>query len=144
MKFASRFVLALTLPSVSAFQSLKPIFVRKTSLAGTPGMDLSGNTWKPDSETMGSTDTGDFFPDDYENEVGFMDGMMGSQALLNKDRSGPELPGMENLGADAIMMGGIEQAEGIPADMEFIPSSVPDGEFQMNVASQSGGQGKFC
>lgn len=27
------------------------------------GFDLSGNTWKPDSEKMGSTDTGDFYPE---------------------------------------------------------------------------------
>jgi hypothetical protein len=27
------------------------------------GLDLSGNAWKPDSEKMGSTDTGDYFPD---------------------------------------------------------------------------------
>jgi hypothetical protein len=46
---------------------------------------------------------------------------------------------MENLGADAIMMGGIEQAEGIPPDMEFIPSSVPDGEIQMQVAGSGSG-----
>ena len=29
------------------------------------GFDLSGNTWKPDSDKMGSTDTGDYFPDDF-------------------------------------------------------------------------------
>jgi hypothetical protein len=28
---------------------------------------------------------------------------------------------------DAVMMGGIEMAEGIPEEMEFIPSSVPVG-----------------
>jgi hypothetical protein len=27
------------------------------------GLDLSGNAWKPDSEKMGSTDTGDYFPE---------------------------------------------------------------------------------
>lgn len=40
---------------------------------GTPGMDLSGNTWKPDSEKMGSTDTGDYFPEGYnpDQEIAF-------------------------------------------------------------------------
>jgi hypothetical protein len=40
---------------------------------GTPGMDLSGNSWKPDSEKMGSTDTGDYFPEGYnpEQEIAF-------------------------------------------------------------------------
>ena len=55
---------------------------------------------------MGSTDTGDYFPDDYNhNEINFSEGMMGSQAMLSGKRDGPALPGMENLGADAIMMG---------------------------------------
>ena len=65
---------------------------------------------------------------------------MGSQASLGGNRDGPQLPGMENLGADAIMMGGIEQASDIPAGMEFIPSSVPDGEFTMQVAGSSSGK----
>ena len=64
---------------------------------------------------------------------------MGSQAMLGGNRNGPQLPGMENLGADAIMMGGIETASDIPAGMEFIPSSVPDGEYSMNVAGSSSG-----
>jgi hypothetical protein len=40
---------------------------------GTPGMDMSGNTWKPDSEKMGSTDTGDYFPEGYnpDEEIAF-------------------------------------------------------------------------
>lgn len=103
---------------------------------------MSGNTWKPDSEKMGSTDTGDFFPEGYDpNEnPGFMDGMMGSQEMLSGgNRSGPELPGMENLGADAIMMGGIEENSEIPAGMEFVPASVPDGEFDFQVAASSKG-----
>lgn len=101
------------------------------------GMDTSGNTWKPDSEKMGATDTGDYFPEGYDpnEEIAFQSGMMGSQASLNSDHKGPALPGMENLGADAIMMGGIEENTEIPEGMEFIPSSVPDGEFTMNVAS---------
>jgi hypothetical protein len=61
--------------------------------------------------------------------------MMGSQASLGGNRQGPALPGMENLGADAVVRGGIEQSTEIPAGMEFIPSSVPDGEFTMQVAS---------
>lgn len=107
-------------------------------------MDLSGNSWKPDSEKMGSTDTGDFFPEDYDPNAqpGFMDGMMGSQQMLSGgNRSGPQLPGMENLGADAVMMGGIEENSEIPAGMEFIPSSVPDGSYEFQVAASStGGQ----
>lgn len=67
--------------------------------------------------------------------------MMGSQASLGGDRGGPELPGMENLGADAVMMGGIELSSEIPAGMEFIPSSVPDGEYDFNVAAT--GQGEY-
>lgn len=66
--------------------------------------------------------------------------MMGSQSLLNRDRGGPELPGMENLGADAVIQGGIAVASEIPAGMQFIPSSVPDGEFLMQVAASSNGQ----
>ena len=50
---------------------------------------------------------------------------------------------MENLGADAFVTGGIEMASEIPAGMEFIPSSVPDGEIEMNVASNSGGEQFF-
>ena len=90
---------------------------------------------------MQSTDTGDFFPEGYDadQEIAFSSGMMGSQASLSGDRSGPQLPGMENLGEDAVMMGGIEENTEIPAGMEFIPSSVPDGEFSMQVAASSKG-----
>lgn len=84
---------------------------------------------------MKSTDVGDYFPDDYDqNEIDFTSGMMGSQAGLNQ-KTGPQLPGMENLGADAIMMGGIEVSDDIPAGMEFIPSSVPDGTVSFQVAA---------
>lgn len=65
---------------------------------------------------------------------------MGSQASVGGNRNGPELPGMENLGADAVMMGGIEEATDIPAGMEFIPSSVPDGEYSMSVAGSGSGK----
>jgi hypothetical protein len=70
-------------------------------------MDTSGNSWKPDSEKMGSTDTGDYFPEGYnpEREIAFSSGMMGSQASLGNDRGGPQLPGLENLGADAVVAG---------------------------------------
>ena len=50
---------------------------------------------------------------------------------------------MENLGADAIVTGGIEQASEIPTGMEFIPSSVPDGEVDINVAANSSGEQFF-
>ena len=37
---------------------------RKSAVTGPLfGLDLSGNSWKPDSESMGSTDVGDYFPD---------------------------------------------------------------------------------
>jgi len=88
---------------------------------------------------MGSTDTGDYFPEGYDpkEQVAFTEGMMGSQN--RRDHDGPELPGMENLGADAVLMGGIETASEIPAGMEFVPSSVPDGEYSMSVAASSSG-----
>jgi hypothetical protein len=79
-----------------------------------------------------STDTGDYLPEGYVDDLEFSDGMLGSQAgLSSSQRSGPELPGMENLGEDSIMMGGIELAEGIPEGMEFIPASVPDDNYDL-------------
>lgn len=47
---------------------------------------------KPDSEKMGSTDTGDYFPEGYnpEEEIAFSSGMMGSQSGQG-DRDGPQL-----------------------------------------------------
>jgi hypothetical protein len=61
---------------VSAFTvSLRYLPFRQPSTLhmGTPGMDMSGNTWKPDSEKMGSTDTGDYFPEGYnpDEEIAF-------------------------------------------------------------------------
>eukprot|EP01082_Thalassiosira_pseudonana_P000193 g401.t1 g401 contig1:962151-963464(-) len=88
---------------------------------------------------MGSTDTGDYFPEGYDpNAVAFTEGMGGSSGMGSGER-GPALPGMENLGADALMMGGIEENTEIPAGMEFVMSSVPDGEIAMDVASNSKG-----
>jgi len=113
---------------------------QSTQIKNMPGMDQSGNNWKPESEKMGSTDVGDFFPDDYQNDVDFTDCMNGSQTG-GGDRSGPQLPGMEGLGDDAVMMGGIEQATDIPAGMDFTPSSVPDGEYAFQVAGSSSGTG---
>jgi hypothetical protein len=61
---------------------------------------------------------------------------MGSQASLGQgDRGGPQLPGLENLGADAIVAGGITVDPNIPSDMQFIPSSIPDGDISFSVAS---------
>jgi hypothetical protein len=65
--------------------------------------------------------------------------MMGSQKG-GSEREGPELPGLANLGMDAVVRGGIEENTDIPAGMEFVPSSVPDGEYQFNVASSGSGQ----
>lgn len=114
--------------------------VTRESDGSTSGMDLSGNTWKPDSEKMGSTDTGDYFPEGYDpsQEVAFSVGMEGSQGFGQGDR-GPQLPGMENLGEDALLMGGIEENSEIPDGMEFTMSSVPDGQVSMQVGSTSKG-----
>lgn len=101
-------------------------------------VDLSGNAWKPKSETMGSTDTGDYFPEGYDkNAVDFTEGMGGSQGG-GGDR-GPALPGMENLASDAEIRGGIEEVSEIPDGMEFVMSSVPDASIEMDVASNSKG-----
>lgn len=45
----------------------------------------------------------------------FSEGMYGSQAMLGGRNEGPQLPGMENLGADAVVTGGIETVSDIPA-----------------------------
>mmetsp|Transcript_4072 Transcript_4072/g.4634 ORF Transcript_4072/g.4634 Transcript_4072/m.4634 type:complete len:220 (+) Transcript_4072:92-751(+) len=124
--------------SVASFSPANTAFHRPSVVLFMDGLDQSGNTWKPQSETMGSTDTGDYFPDDYDGpEVDFTAGM-GPTGSGNAD--GPALPGMENFGEDAIMMGGIEVETEIPAGMEFIPSSVPDGEFAYQVAASSSGK----
>lgn len=138
MKFSSA-TLLLVLATVSAF-SPSPRFARPSTSIN--GFDLSGNSWKPDSEKMGSTDTGDYFPEGYnpEEEIAFSSGMMGSQAGMGGNREGPQLPGLENLGADAVMQGGIELPADIPAGMEFIPSSVPDGEYTFQVAASGPGK----
>ena len=114
--------------------------VTREADGSTSGMDLTGNTWKPDSEKMGSTDTGDYFPEGYDpsQEVAFSVGMEGSQGFGQGDR-GPQLPGMENLGEDALLMGGIEENSEIPDGMEFTMSSVPDGQVSMQVGSTSKG-----
>jgi len=146
MKLAlSTITLAAAISTGAAFAPSTNYARFSTSIANQlgDGMDLSGNSWKPDSEKMGSTDTGDYFPEGYDpnSAPGFAEGMLGSQASLGNDRSGPELPGMENLGADAVMMGGIEENSEIPAGMEFVPASVPDGNFSFQVAASSkGGQ----
>ena len=58
---------------------------------------------------------------------------------MGRGDRGPAIPGLENLGADAVMRGGIEEVSEIPAGMEFVMSSVPDDEFNMDVASNSKG-----
>ena len=64
---------------------------------------------------------------------------MGGSQGSGSNRDGPQLPGMENLGEDALMMGGIEECSDIPAGTEFIPSSVPDGEVNLSVAASGKG-----
>ena len=139
---AAALLLAVSAGSALAFLPVAVVRSKTTSALamGTSGMDLSGNSWKPDSEKMGSTDYGDYFPEGYDrNAVAFTEGMMGSQGTTG-DRKGPQLPGLENLGADAIVAGGINLSPDIPAGMQFIPSSVPDGEYTMNVASSGSGE----
>ena len=103
----------------------------ESALQLSPARDANGHTRGQ------STDTGDFFPEGYDkNEVDFTSGMEGSQGMGGGDR-GPALPGMENLGEDAEVMGGIDEASEIPAGMEFVMSSVPDGEIEMDVAANS-------
>lgn len=142
---AAATVAALAPAAVSAFAPSSAAFVRQSStslnIGSDSNVDLSGNAWKPDSEKMGSTDTGDYYPEGYDPnaEIAFSSGMMGSQAMLNSDYDGPQLPGMENLGADAMVKGGIEMATDIPPGMDFTPSSVPDGQIDINVAASSSG-----
>lgn len=91
-----------------------------------------------------STDTPDYFPEDYDpNEIEFTSGILGSQAMRGGG-TGVQLPGMENLGADAVMMGGIDINTEIPAGMKFIPSSVPDGTLEFQVAGSGSGESMFC
>jgi len=141
MKFSTAFTAICVLPTIAAFAP--SAFTRRNtalSLGKDGDVIFGGNSWKPDSEKMGSTDTGDYFPEGYNpDEVAFTDGMGGSQASMSGGRDGPQLPGMENLGADAIMMGGIEEATDIPEGTEFIPSSVPDGQLSMSVAASGSG-----
>jgi hypothetical protein len=87
-----------------------------------------------------STDTPDFFPEDYENEIEFTSGMLGSQSMRGGGTNTVQLPGMENLGADAVMMGGIAENTEIPAGMTFVASSVPDGKLEFQVAGSSSGK----
>ena len=110
MKLSNVLITAFAVSSVSAFQPITFVRSKKNSINTVLyGFDLSGNSWKPDSEKMGSTDVGDYFPEGYDpNEVAFTEGMRGSQELLTDgDRGGPQLPGLENLGADAVIAGGI-------------------------------------
>eukprot|EP00580_Thalassiosira_gravida_P003110 CAMPEP_0201608510 /NCGR_PEP_ID=MMETSP0492-20130828/7630_1 /ASSEMBLY_ACC=CAM_ASM_000837 /TAXON_ID=420259 /ORGANISM="Thalassiosira gravida, Strain GMp14c1" /LENGTH=226 /DNA_ID=CAMNT_0048073323 /DNA_START=42 /DNA_END=722 /DNA_ORIENTATION=+ len=110
------------------------------SLGKEGNVEFGGNSWKPDSEKMGSTDTGDFFPEGYDkNAVDFTEGMGGSSGMGGGGERGPALPGMENLGEDAEIMGGIEENSEIPDGMEFVMSSVPDGTVEMDVAASSKG-----
>jgi len=147
MKFYSAIFLVAALNDACAFApNMNTGSSRRVSTAVKQqvgnGMDLSGNSWKPDSEKMGSTDTGDYFPEGYDPSANpdFSEGMMGSQQMLGGGgEKGPQLPGMENLGEDAIMMGGIEENSEIPSGMEFVPASVPDGEHTFQVAASSKG-----
>jgi hypothetical protein len=97
----------------------------------------SSSRQKHHNKNKQSTDTGDYFPEGYDkNAVAYTEGMMGSQNTRGSDR-GPALPGMENLGADAMIAGGIDLASDIPPGMTFVMSSVPDATIDMDVASNS-------
>jgi hypothetical protein len=134
---AAAVLVVVAAPAVAHAFAPSTTFVRESlslKIGRDPNVDLGGNAWKPDSEKMGATDTGDYFPEGYDpNAIAYTEGMGGSQAMLGGNRDGPQLPGMENLGADAVVTGGIEVNTDIPEGMEFIPSSVPDGEFEMRV-----------
>jgi hypothetical protein len=65
--------------------------------------------------------------------------MMGSQANMNRQHDGPQLPGMENMGDDAIFMGGIDANTEIPAGMTFTVSGAPDGEFNFQCSANGPG-----
>ncbi len=85
---------------------------------------------------MQSTDTPDFFPEDYDADaVGFTDGMMGSQAKMSGGGTNTATPGMEDFGKGGMVIGGVEENSEIPEGMEFVPGSVPDGNFEFSVAS---------
>merc|ERR1719384_1156104 len=96
----------------TAFMPATTFIIRSAALkvGSDPNVYISGNDWKPDSEKMGSTDTGDYFPEGYDPaaEAAFTEGMGGSQSVGMGRNDGPQLPGMENLGADAVIQGGIE------------------------------------
>lgn len=142
--YAVAVLVAVAAPVVTHAFAPSTTFVRKSvalKIGGDPNVDLGGNAWKPDSEKMGSTDTGDYFPEGYDpNAVDYTEGMGGSQGFGGGGDRGPQLPGMENLGADAVVTGGIEVNEDIPEGMEFIPSSVPDGELDMRVFASASGE----
>ena len=89
MKLSTAVIATALCQSALAFS---PAASARKSMA-LKGFDLSGNSWKPDSEKMGSTDTGDYFPEGYDpNEIAFTEGWQGSQELLvDKDRGGPQL-----------------------------------------------------
>lgn len=94
MKFALAAVVALVgCSSVAdafsvAVQHHSSVSTTSSQLSATGGMDVSGNSWKPDSEKMGSTDTGDYFPEGYnpEEEIAFTSGMGGSQVRSSADQ----------------------------------------------------------
>jgi hypothetical protein len=74
MKLSTSALIFITgISSSTAFAPASQAFIRSgssTVIYAMEGMDLSGNAWKPDTEKMGSTDTGDFFPEGYENDIG--------------------------------------------------------------------------
>ena len=138
LALASCFLVA----SASAFQTVRVARPSASACSmGTPGMDMSGNAWKPQSEKMGSTDTGDYFPEGYDrnSEIAFTEGMGGSQAMLGGGNRGVEMPGLD-FGDAGYTVGGIEVSSEIPAGMQFVPSSVPDGELVMEVGAASTGK----
>ena len=95
--YAAAVLVAVAAPVVTHAFTPPTVFSRKSlalKIGSDPNVDLGGNAWKPDSEKMGSTDTGDYFPEGYDpNAVDYTEGMGGSQAMLGGDRGGPQLPG---------------------------------------------------
>ena len=141
MYFASALAL-LTLPVASSF-FVSPAFLSPRSLpllAGKiDGMDLSGNDWKPPAAGPQSTDTGDYFPDDYDaegNAMDFKDQMGGPK------KTGPretEIPGMKAFSEGGEVIGGLEESDEIPEGVVFEADARTEGLFEFMVAGNSKG-----
>lgn len=71
MKFSSSYVVSCVLTTGAAFSPAFLVGRKATTMlqARSSNFDLTGNDWKPDSEKMGSTDTGDYYPEGYDKNA---------------------------------------------------------------------------